>query len=308
MDVTFDSIIGGGIRLVRTQPGVVAIWSFLYLLMMALMMAVMAPAMASMVAFQEQAAAAAAAGQVAPPAFPGQFFGRLIGVELIFGLLMLMLFAAVVRAVAQPVGDRFAYLRIGMDELRLFGLMLILLLAAFAAELVAILLLVIIGAVLALVIGKVVGIIVAVILGFSLFGAAIYAQVRLSLAGAFTVMRSRIVIKDAWRATKGRFWTLFTAYLVLGVVFVVILLVGVAISNPHLLSAYASGNPQAINAAAQEQMAQQAGGWSIGTVVQIIFNTIIGIFMVAIGFGAVATAALESQGEGHVGALEQTFQ
>jgi len=146
---------------------------------------------------------------------------------------------------------------------------------------------------LALVIGKAGGVIIAVIMGCVLFGAAIYAQVRLSLAGALTVIRRRIVIKDAWHATKGRFWTLFGVYLLIWLAFLIITIVITALTNPHLLVAYASFDAQAINAVAQEQLAQQGAGPSIGLIVQMLLGAVLFTAMLAVAFGAVATAALE---------------
>jgi hypothetical protein len=291
--MSVSSIIGGGVRFVRTQPRVIAIWGGLYLAIVAVCMAIFMPAMASMMESQRQAATNAALGINSPPVFHAGMFAGIFLFELIFFLLMVVMFAAVVRALTRPTDDRFAYLRVGMDELRLIGLGVIFVVAAIVAELLAILLLVLIGVILSFVAGKIVGTIVAVLLGFVLFGAAIYAQIRLSLAGAFTVMQRRIVIKDAWRATKGQFWTLLGAYLLIALTFFIVSILIVAVTNPHLLSAYFSFNPRAINAAVQEQIARQTAGLSVGMIIQMVVGAALGTLMMVVMFGAVATAALE---------------
>jgi hypothetical protein len=298
MAMSVGSIIGGGIRLVRTQPRTIAIWGGLNLVLMVGMMAIFFPAFASMIEAQRQAAADAALGMSAPRAIHSEIIATVFLLELAYCLYILILFAAAVRAVARPTGDRFAYLRIGMDELRLFGLVVLIAIVAIVVEVVAILLFAIIGAMLGAMIGKAGGIAITVILGVFLFGAAIYAQIRLSLTGAFTVIRGGIVIRDAWRATKGQFWTLFGAYLLIGLVFAVISFAMIAVTNPHLMAAYASMDPQAINAAAQEQIARQAAGLSVAMVAQIIIGTFLGTVMMAVACGAVATAAVELQADG----------
>ena len=294
--MSVGSMIGGGIRLVRTQPQIVAIWAALYLLMGVVGLIAMRPWMTSMMAFQQQAAANAAAGIRTPPVFPADLFGQLFVIELLVGILSVIAFAAVVRATVRPVGDRFAYLRIGMDELRLVGLGILVLIAAFVAELVAILGLALIGGLIGVVAGKTVAIGIVAVLAFALVGAAIYAEVRISLAGALTVMRGRIVIKDAWRATKGRFWTLFGAYLLMSLAFAVAGVVVLAVTNPHLMVAYASFDQQAMTAAAQEQMARQSAGLSAAMIVQMAVGAVLIVVMGAVTFGAVATAALELGG------------
>ena len=294
--MSVGSMIGGGIRLVRTQPQVVAIWAALYLLMGVVGMIVMRPWMASMMAFQQQAAVNAAAGIKTPPVFPTDLFGQLFVIELFAGILGVIAFAAVVRATIRPVGDRFAYLRIGMDELRLVGLGILVLIAVFVAELVAILGLALIGGLIGVVAGKTVAIGIVAVLAFALIGAAIYAEVRISLAGALTVMRGRIVIKDAWRVTKGRFWTLFGAYLLMSLAFAVAGIVVLAVTNPHLMAAYASFDQQAMTTAAQEQMARQGAGLSAALIFQMAVGAVLIVVMGAVTFGAVATAALELGG------------
>jgi hypothetical protein len=287
------SIVGGGVRLVRTQPQTVSIWAALYLAAMTVGMVVMRPWTAAMLAFQQQASANAAAGIKTPPAFPAEWFGLLFLCNLVFLVLLVIAFAAVVRAIARPAGDRFAYLRLGMDELRLIGLGIVLAVAAVVAETIAILALVLVGVVVGLVAGKAVAAIIVAVLVIALLFGAIYVEVRLSLAGALTVMRGRIVIRDAWRTTRGHFWTLFGVFALLAVMFTVVTIIVIALTNPHLLAAYASFNPQTMAAAGQEQIARQGAGLSAGMIVQLVISAITGALMGAVGCGAIATAALE---------------
>jgi hypothetical protein len=294
--MSVSSIISGGIRLIRTQPQVVAIWVMIYGIGMALVTLAIRPFMGPIMEAQRQTAANAAMGIKTPPVFPAGAFGNLFVLELILAVLIVIAFAAVVRAVARPTGDRFAYLRLGMDELRLIGLGLLLIILTFLAEMIGILVVVVLAALSAFIIGKIGSIVIGVVLGFALFLWLIYAQVRLSLTGAFTVIEGRIVIRDAWRATKGHFWTLFGAYLLMALAILVVGIAMIAVINPHLLTAYATFNPQAMQAAAQEQYKAQSAGITFGYIAQMIVGAVIGIPLYIAFFGCVATAAVEMGG------------
>jgi hypothetical protein len=291
--MSVSSIIGGGIRLVRTQPRTVVIWSAIHVVFLIGFMLALMPMMGSMMALQGQMAANTAAGITTPPIFPSGFFGALFIVEILFAALMAIIFAAAVRAVARPVGDRFAYLRVGMDELRLIGLGFIFIIAAIGAEILAVIILMLIGGLFGLMLGKTAGIAVAVIFGIVLFLGAIYAQVRLSLAGALTVIKGRIVIADAWRATKGQFWTLFSAYFLMALAYFIFTIGVIAITNFAFLAAYFSLNQQAIAAAGEAQAAKFAAGVSLGWIVQMAITAIVSVAMWAVTFGAIGTAAIE---------------
>lgn len=299
--MTVGSIIGGGIRFVRQRPQLVAIWAALYLAVAVAGMLAMRPWLATVMAVQRQMQANAAAGIRTPPVFPGDLFGQMVLIQLLAAIIVVVAFAAVVRAVARPADDRFAYLRAGMDELRLLGLGVLYLAAFFVAELVVILALVLIGLLIGAVLGKTAAIAVVALLAIAAFCGVIYAQVRISLAGAMTVIRRRIVIRDAWHATRGRFWTLFGAYLVLFVIFMVVALAVTALTSFPLLAAYASVDPQAIQAAAREQLARQSTGPSAAMIAQMAVAAIVFVALNAVAGAAVATAALDLGG----GAVER---
>lgn len=69
-------------------------------------------------------------------------------------------------------------------------------------------------------------VVVGVVVGLCMM---IWVGVRLSFAGPATIAEGRFVIFDSWAMTKGRFWTLFLAYLLLFVIITVIELVILAV-------------------------------------------------------------------------------
>ncbi len=291
--MSVSSIIGGGIRLIQRQPQVVAIWAAIYVVVITLGVIAMQTFMSSMMAVHRPAAVVIAAGIQTPTVFPATQFGTIAIIELAFLALGIIAFAAVVRAVARPGGDRFAYLRIGMDELRLLGLGVLLLLMIFVGEFIAIAIVAAASGIFAAIGAGFVG----AIFGIALFCASIYAQVRISLAGAMTVIEGRIVIKDAWRATKGHFWTLFGAYLVMTLVYLVVTVIILVITSPQLVAAYASLNPQTIQAAVQSQYASQ--GVSLTRILSLVVSAVLAVPMGIVLCGGIATAAVELGGVPH---------
>lgn len=288
--MSVGSIVGGGVRLLREQPRIVAIWGAVYLVVAIISTMVMQPWTAAMVELQQQGMQPGAAK---PP--PGAF-GAIFLLYLGFVVLAVVAFAAVVRAVVQPAGDRFAYLRLGMDELRLIGLGLVLMIGALLLEIVAIIAIALASAVVGAMAGEMAAFVTIGLLSIVLLCGAIYVQLRLSLSGALTVMRGRIAIRDSWRMTRGHCWTLAGVFVTLGLLFLLAAIVAIAMTSPDLLVAYARLDAQAVTAVAQQQIARQAAGLSAGMIVTMALSAAVTTILGVITCGAVATAALELGG------------
>lgn len=87
--------------------------------------------------------------------------------------------------------------------------------------------------------------IVGFVIGAALFCAFLYVLVRLAPATAVTVGRKQFAFFDAWKVTRGRFWSIFLAYLILFVIYLMALSVvgaalGFAVIGP-MLGAMANG-------------------------------------------------------------------
>lgn len=280
--MSVETIIGGGLAVVRRHPRLVAAWIAVHL----------AVGLAQLFLMRTLAAGLVDPQAGAVPAVSGAFWAAMLPLDLALALFLVALFAAIVRAVAHPAGDGWSYLRFGGDELRLIGLALLLVVAAIVAEIAFGLLLVIVTGVLGVAAGGIAAMVPMILLLFLGFGLAIFAEVRISLVGAYTVLRRRIAIGEAWRATRGHFWTLFVVYLVLTLAFVIVSLVILAIASPNLTAAYASFNLQEIMAASREQMAEQ-GLVSARQIAGVVLGSVVNGLMLAVTFGAVATAAVE---------------
>jgi hypothetical protein len=284
MDI--GEVIGGGFRIIRDKPLAVAVWALVFLLMFVGMMFVMRPMMEA----QMQMAAGDPRVQLAA-------LGAMMGPFLLLFLLSLVvyvvLFAAAQRAVLKPEQQGFFYLRLGMDELRLLALT-ILFVVVFYVGMLAI----VVG--LSLLIGivaKASGSVGVAAIGFIIEFLAIIAFVawyymRFGLAFPLTLMRGKIVIGEAWRISRGRFWALFAASLVVFIIIFVLWAVVSSLTSGAYFAELArnASNPVAVQQAEQAQLARQFSfsGMAVAT---WVLSAIIGALTVTLWGGAAATAA-----------------
>jgi len=235
------------------------------------------------------------AAMTAPePGLPDGVFGYLALFYAIFTVMFIVLFAAAFRAVLSPVQARAAYLRLGMDELRLLGLMLVLFVGLWLAMVAAGIVAMIIALVLALVMGKGAVLLFAGLACAGLFGGLIYLTVRFSIAAPLTVLRGRLALAEAWNLTKGHFWAMFGAYiciaLIISVPFLIFVVMMAGGFYHHIVEA--PYDPAAFSAAMHEQLALQAPGkplWFIG----VIGGALLGGIAIALQGAMTAIAARE---------------
>jgi hypothetical protein len=289
--MNIGSVIGGGFRLIREKPAAVAVWGFLYMLAMVGMTFFMRP----LVQGQQAQLAALRTGAQPPAAFFGSTIGWFLLAILGFFILYVILIAASQRAVLEPDRPGFFYLRLGMDEVRLLALTLLFIIVFYVGMLVLVLVMSALIGLLAAATGSfgiAAGLAVVEMLAVLFF--AIWFWTRFSLAFPLTLLRRRIIIGESWRITRGRFWTLFTAFLVIFLVSLVLWAVASMVTSGSYFAelAKSGGNPVAVQQAAQAQMARQTAITGM-TVIGWIVAGIVGGLSVALWGGAAATAARE---------------
>lgn len=145
---------------------------------------------------------------------------------LLFGLaVQCVMAAAVYRIILRPRDEKFSYLRLGKDELRLMALTLIYLVLGVML-LAAVQIAVGIIAFAASLLGQAAMMFVGSAAELFSLGVFFYVGVRMSLAPVITFDRGRLAILDSWSLTHGQFWRLLGAYLLaICCVFVVAILV-----------------------------------------------------------------------------------
>jgi len=284
--VTVGSIVNGGFRLLRERPLSVLIWGAIYMaLTVASSLVLMRPMMA------------AQAGAAVPGTMPSAaMFAFLIPFYLGIILLSVVLYAAALRAALRPEEGGFASIRFGLDELRLIGLILLLIVISIATLIVGMIAAVIAGMIFA-VLGQVtgsgvasIGVILAVV---AVYGFAIFVQIRLSPAVPLTILRRKIVIGEAWALSRGRFWVLFGGYFVLGLIMLVAYLAAATFTMGPYISELAQHGftPEALQAAGEHQVQRQLGGISLMTVIGWIVSGLVGGLGFAVWGGALAAVA-----------------
>jgi hypothetical protein len=226
-----------GFRIVREHPKAVAIWAALQLMLSLGSSVVMVTFGAPLTTLGTFGANASRDPAVAMAEF--QQLAPLFAFFLIFALVFYpILYAAMNRAVLRPEEEGFGYLRVGADELRQFGLMILLIavgIAAYIAVIVAMLIAVVpLGLMTAASRGAgaagptfAVGILTLLLI-LAAVALWVFVWVRLSLASALTFATRKVNLFGSWTLTRGLFWPMFAAYLVaLILVIVVMVLTGV---------------------------------------------------------------------------------
>lgn len=223
-----------GFRIVRRDPLAMLAWALLYIVTFALAFALVG---GPMIALAQQAEALKG---VADPSMEelAPLFGGYMLVFAVVGPLSILvstvLTAAIVRAVLEPGARRFGFMRIGMDELRLFGVYVVLFALVCVYYLVVAVVCGVLGAMAAAsnqpwLFIPIFLVAIAAILGL------IWLSVRFSLVAPIVVAEKRIAIFDSFKMTKGRFWPLFGMAILAGVMSLVVSLLGMVIGLPFQL-------------------------------------------------------------------------
>jgi hypothetical protein len=282
--LTVGGIVGGGFRLLRERPLAVLVWSLIYAAMIVGTMMVVRP-------FMQLAGATAAADPQAVLANIGTMMGRIFLMELLMLVVFTILMTAAQRAVLRPAEASFAFMRVGMDELRMFALAIILLLASYFGMVILGVVIAIVASLLAAAAGMAAvgaAMVVAMILLVAVF---VWLEIRFCLAFPLTLLRRKIIIGESWRLTKGRFWTLFGGFLLLFLALLALWIVVALLTQGGYWSELIRNgmNPQAAQAAAAQQMAAQLA-FSPMMIVGLAVGGLVGGVTVAVFGGAVATA------------------
>lgn len=276
-------ILDGAFGLIRERFVAVAVWTAVYF----------AGNIAMMLSIGSMMGAAidpTAAGD------PSAMIGALIPVYLISFVMLLVgmvLYAAAMRAVLRPGADRAAYLRLGMDELRLLALVILFGIVGAVVSFGFFMLAGLVG------VGAAMGsqssgftALVVIIATVALFAAMLFLIVRFSLAFPLTLHRGKFVIGEAWRLSHGRFWTLFGAAFVIALLVTILnMAVSLVTMGGYMFDVIAAaGNPDAATRVAEAQT-QSFGQLSPTMILYSLGSAITAGLWVTLAGGSIATAA-----------------
>lgn len=286
--VNVATIIGGGFGLIRERPVAVFIWGVVQF----------AIAVATQLMLRGQLQTQLESGDITSTEVATMAGGG-FGLTLVAILITIVLLCASYRAVLRPSEGGPGFMRVGMDELRMFGLFLILgIVGGIGVVILALLLGVLVAGLAAALQGNfAVTMVVIGLLYLALIAGGVFLYVRLSLVFAMTLLRRKIVIDDAWSLTRGHFWKLFGAYLVIWLVSLAIYLAAtLPFATPYLvemLRAMGSGSAEAfVDISSRQNMAMLAMSMPM-VILTTLAGTVAQTITLALSSGATATAVLE---------------
>lgn len=274
------SILAGGFRLYQEQPVIVAIWAVLH------------------IAYAVGLVAIASAGIVTDFGAPGVGAAsplEALGMALLFGLISLFAMSvincAIYRAILRPDEGGFAWLRVGSDEFRMFGLYLILIAIGIIIGLVVVLLMMAVMAALGMArgVGGSFGILFVAIIAVI----GIYLSVRLAMISPTTFLRRRIAIDEGWGLSSGRFWTLFLALLVIWVIVMALQMLAPTVpGQPGLLDTIRAMSAAGSLEALQDQPAVVADTLSFAAMLPYVLIAALVQAFSTVTYGAAAATAV----------------
>ena len=223
-----------GFRLVRRNPVALVGWTLLYLVYTLATLFAAGGMMRSMSVWMEQVEALEAGP---PPTSPEALIPVMesymaamshmawaIPLSLIIGAVLM---AAIARAVLTPGAGGFGYMRLGMDEVRVFVVTLVIAILYAIAIAVAFVAALILGGI-AISVLKGWGALVMVLAVLAAIAFMIWLGVRWSLAVPITIAQKKFAIFDSFAVTKGWFWPLLgMAVIAFIMVIIVSLLAGI---------------------------------------------------------------------------------
>jgi hypothetical protein len=287
--VTIGSIWGGTFRFVRGNLRSALVWGCIIVLMSLVSTLVMGP-------FYQARLEGMQTGAPSAPNFGAVLIPTVVGI-----VVFTILWAAVFRAALFPEQSRFAYMRAGMDELRLLGTLLALFVGGYLVS-------IIVGAIVIGIAYAIGGGIVAAVLGLICFCAIIWAAIRISPAGPMTILQRKVVIGPAWRITRGAFWRLFGAYALLAIVFIIVYGLVFALQFGAILNdMLRPADPEAAARVALWQ-ADHYAHFSIWSLIVAVVTGLLGGFALAFHAGMTAVATEQLLGRRGEKRLNEIFE
>lgn len=227
-----------GFRLVRRNPLALVAWALLYAVLSLASLFAMSNAIGPMIEWAEKA-------EALENASPKPTTAELMTVFQQFGEVILslswllpvsfvvsaMLMAAVARAVLNPRAGGFGYLRLGMDELRVFVVSVVLGLLLVCVWIAVCLLIGVLAAIAGAAGANWLWLFV-LLAGLAGVGLVIWLAVRLSLAVPITVAENRFAFFDSFGLTRGRFWPLLGMAVIAVVMVLVVQLLSSIVTMP----------------------------------------------------------------------------
>lgn len=281
-----------GFRLARRTPMTILVWAVAYILFSVITFALVGGSLVALMA-----AATELQGVTHPtPQDLQPLLAVYAGMAWILPLSLVfsaVIYTAALRAVLAPGESRFGYMRLGMDEVRVFVVTLVLCVLAFIASLVIFGIAGVLAGVLGAVAGDAGGWL-AVIPILAAVLAYIWLAVRFSLALPITVAEKKFAIFDSWGLTKGRALGLFGMTLIIIVMAIVVSILASIVLLPLM---FLTGGIQQLAAMEGADLGLIMSTMGPAIVIYVIGNSLISALSLAIFIAPYAAAYRDIRGE-----------
>ncbi len=276
-----------GFRLVREHPKTIGIWAALMtglsLVSTALTIQLAGPQLAEFMALSAES-------DPSPQAMLGVMGGLapLMIVSLIYSLaLYSVMLAAVNRMVQRPSDNGSFYLRLGGDELRQVGVLILTNLVMLALYFVAVLISAILLGVAVAAGGGIVATLVGLVSFVGICCLMLYVAARLSFASALTFDTGKVSLKASWAMTKGHVGALLGAYVLAAAMAVIVYLLIMTIVAA--VAAIVAGGITGLGALFEPDMTSLAAFFTPVGIVRAVFAGLISVLTTLIIFSPAPT-------------------
>lgn len=212
---SFNDALAAPFALARRRPLYLLVWGLMMVAVTAALYAMMIPVFAA-IPFDAVDDPVVANDYMLTMS---RFSAGINGLSLLIYLVMLLVWTAAGRAALSPgQSDRFLFLRIGMDELRVA----VAIVAVFVGWYAAFLILVLLGVGVGLALWGVSEIATAIgliLYGLIVVAASIWALVRVSLIAPATLILKEFAFAQGWAAARGQVWKLIGLNLIVWLIY-----------------------------------------------------------------------------------------
>ncbi|HEX6866129.1 MAG TPA: hypothetical protein VF122_02750 [Caulobacteraceae bacterium] len=284
-----------GFRISREQPRVLLIWSAVNLVV-SLVMAVALVSLFGPTLVELEAMGASGSNDPAEAMATLEKLAPLYALVLPIGLAMVAVMrAAVYRAVLRPSDSAYGYLRLGSDELRLVGLVLIYLVLAIGFIFALVLVAGLLAGGLAAALGAGFGALFGALIGLAAVCFIIFVAVRLSLAGPMTFAERRLRVFESWTLTRGHFWRLAGTYVLAVALALVVALLAMVIYMA-LAAVAAGGDLSRVGQVFAPDMSSLGAYFTLGMILYLLFSAAVSAVWNAVVYAPPAFAYRDLSG------------
>ncbi len=220
---SFSAALSAAFSLIGRQPLMIFVWGLLMVAMTGAIYAVILPVFTGMPLGDDA---------VVSDAYAAQLMGLSAasnGLTLLMYGVMLVIFNAAGRAALAPgTRDRFLFMRIGMDEVRVA----VSIMAIFLGWYVALLMLILVGVGIGFAlwaVSEIAAVVTLLIYGLAVLGLAVFGWARVSLIAPATLVLGRFAFSEGWAIARGQLLKLVGLNLAIWLIYMLayILLAGV---------------------------------------------------------------------------------